>query len=430
MEDDYKLISEEDDTIEDKYTIIYEFSLKEDIEDFTKDIDVTKDPFIVLISGMDNAGDITSITRSDVNIVVVVNPKTYQILMIHIPRDYYVKLHGQENRDKLTHSGLYGTEMTVKTIEDLLQIDINYYFKVNFMSVVDIVNALGGVDVYSKYTFRTVDYDYYFEKGYNRINGKQALEFVRTRKVLKGGDRARGENQQALIQAVVKKATSPAILTKYSSLLESVNGKFITNLSSEKMLQIIKLQIDKMPKWNFTSISLDGFDSENYSSVFPTIKKYVMEPDQKTIDAAMEAIKDVFDGKILDSSYQENTSGWVNTPHVYVPPKEEPEEEEPDENLEEENPDLEDDPNLDEEGNPIDPNNPTTDPDNPTEPTPGETSPDPTDPNPGNPDGGDSSGTGSGSTTGSETTPPGTEAETSGNTNTGTDSSTSSKNNP
>ena len=314
----YDILKEEYDDFETNYRVIFEFSIREKANNLAKEIDVTKDTFNIFISGMDTAGVISSISRSDVNILITVNPKTNQILMLHIPRDYYVTFHGLEDRDKLTHSGLYGTEMTIKTIEDMLDIDINYYFKVNFDTVVQVVDALGGVDVYSKYSFKAVDHGYYFKQGYNRVNGQKALDFVRTRKVLPGGDIARGENQLAMLQAIVKKASSPAILMKYTQLLDSLKAGFLTNMSTDKIMDIIKMQIDKMPSWNFTSINLTGYGSEDYTSVFPDRKVYVMEPLQESIDNAKNAIKEVMDDKKLENSYTES-DGNVNIPTVVKP---------------------------------------------------------------------------------------------------------------
>ncbi len=314
----YDSLCEEIENFETDYKIIYYFSIKEKVEDITKDVNVTKETFNIYITGMDTAGDISTISRSDVNIVVSVNPKTNQILMVNIPRDYYVIFHGQTNKDKLTHAGLYGTAMSIKTIEDILNIDINYYYKVNFNSVVNLVDTLGGVDVYSQYTFKTTGKGYYIRKGYNHVNGEQALAFSRTRKVLKDGDIDRGRNQEALIEAIIKKATTSSILTRYTSILESLKGTFLTNMSSDKITDVIKMQLDKMPKWNVTSMTLVGSGGNDYTSVFPDRKVYVMIPDENSIKASIQALEDVKKGKVLDSSYQENT-GNVYDPFIPQP---------------------------------------------------------------------------------------------------------------
>ena len=309
----YQMLGEDSEDFYDKYKVIYRFSITEMVDDITKDVDVTKDTFNVYISGIDSYGNVNSLTRSDVNIVVSVNPKTNQILMINIPRDYYVKLHDTASYDKLTHAGIYGVDMSVSTIEDLLDMEINYYLKVNYNALVKLVDALGGVDVYSKYSFKSAGHGYYFKKGYNHVTGLEALDFVRTRKAFEEGDRVRGENQQAMIQAIIKKGTSGTILTRYTSILNSLTGSFITNISTDKITDLVKMQLDNMPSWNITSISLSGSDGAEYTYTYPTQVLYVMIPNEETVTFAKESLEKVKAGEILDSSYTENT-GKVNTP--------------------------------------------------------------------------------------------------------------------
>ena len=189
----------------DKTKVIYTFSIIVKTSDISKDLDVTKKPFSIYISGIDTYGEISSVSRSDVNMVVTVNPKTRQILLTSIPRDYYVPLHGKSGyNDKLTHAGLYGVDMSIQTIEDLLDIEINYYVKVNFTSVIDIVDAIGGVEVLSDYTFTSQD-GYKYTEGYNKVDGKEALSFARERKAFQAGDRQRIKDQQALLEAIFRK---------------------------------------------------------------------------------------------------------------------------------------------------------------------------------------------------------------------------------
>ncbi len=316
---------EEDEELKEKLKVIYKFSLKEKLESFKKEVNLQKETFNIYISGIDSYGDVNSLTRSDVNIIVSVNPKTHQILMINIPRDYYVTLHGTGKKDKLTHAGIYGLDMSVKTLEDLLDIEINYYFKVNYGALVKLVDALGGVDVYSKYNFTTVgtDKNYYFKKGLNRVNGEKALYFVRTRKAFNDGDRVRGENQQAMIQAIIKKACSKDILFKYSNILDALRGTFTTNFSTDEITDVINMQLDKMPSWNITSISLNGSDSEEYTYSYPGQKLYVMKPNEEVIKNAKETLVKVKKGDVLDSSY-DYTSSTVNEVNEIKPiPKKE-----------------------------------------------------------------------------------------------------------
>ena len=290
----------------DKTKIIYEFTIIVKTDNFSKDIDVTKKPFNVYISGIDTYGEISSVSRSDVNMVVTVNPETKQILLTSIPRDYYVKLHDKTGyNDKLTHAGLYGVDTSLKTIEDLLNIEINYYVKVNFSSVIDIVEALGGVEVYSDYSFTSID-GYNYTKGYNKVNGEEALSFARERKSFNAGDRQRVKNQQALLEAMFRKCTSASIITKYNSLLNSVNKSFVTNMPTDRLTALLKMQLKNRYKWIITSNSLEGSNSSNYTYSYSASKLYVMEPDEESVAKATSLINSVINGEILDSSYSDN----------------------------------------------------------------------------------------------------------------------------
>ena len=292
-----------------KTKVIYSFSIKVKIAKITKSVDnVTKDTFNIYISGLDTYGKVSSVSRTDVNMVITVNPKTHQILLTSIPRDYYVQLHGTTGlKDKLTHSGIYGIDMSVKTIEDIFKIDINYYFKVNFTSLIKIVDKLNGVDVYSDYTFTSKD-KYHYTKGYNHVNGKQALSFVRERKNLPGGDRQRIKDQQAMIDAIFRKAINSAIIVKYSSLLNSLEDTFITNMSSKEITNLIKMQLDENAKWTITTNSLEGNDSKKRTYSIPSRSLYVMEPDEESVNNAINLINSVTNGKKLDASFDSNSS--------------------------------------------------------------------------------------------------------------------------
>ena len=300
------IMEEEDEKFSSKYKIIHKFKIKVESKSTIKDVDVSKKPFVLYLSGIDTYGEISSVSRSDVNIVLVANPKTKQVLLISIPRDYYVQLHDTNGvKDKLTHAGIYGIDMSVMTLEDLLNVDINYYFKVNFTSVIDIVNVLGGLDVYSDYTF--ISYSgYSFKEGYNSVNGEEALDFVRTRKAFIEGDRQRGKNQQALIDAIIQKATSKSLITKYNSLLDAINGKYQTNMPSKKIMSLIKMQLSDMSKWTVTSYGLEGTDSMNYTYTYYQML-YVMEPVQESVEQAKDLIQQVINGEKLDGSYVEKT---------------------------------------------------------------------------------------------------------------------------
>ena len=286
------MLNESDEAFANSYKVIYEFSLDVETEDIAHEVDITKDAFNIYVSGIDTYGSVSSVSRSDVNMIITVNPTTHKILITSIPRDYYVTLAGKNAKDKLTHAGIYGIETSVQTLEDLLDIRINYYVKVNFTSVIDIVDALGGVNVYSKYNFTSQD-GYYYNGGYNYVHGKKALSFVRERKSFNEGDRTRVENQAALIEALINKAISPSIITSYTSLLKALDGSFITNLKTDDITEFIKMQIRDMPSWEIENISLNGTDGFDYTYSYGGTKLYVMYPDNETVINATTKIYEI-----------------------------------------------------------------------------------------------------------------------------------------
>ena len=305
-------IAKEEKSFKELIKKIYSFTIISKTSDISKDLNVTKEPFNIYVSGIDTYGEISSVSRSDVNMIVTVNPKTQQILLTSIPRDYYVQLHGKSGyKDKLTHAGLYGTDMSIQTLEDLLDIEINYYVKVNFSSVIDIVNAIDGVTVYSDYTFTSID-NYHYTKGYNEVNGEEALSFARERKAFAIGDRQRIKNQQALLKAIFDKCTSKAIITKYSKLLDSLSGSFVTNMKMSRLTALIKLQLTKNYTWNLVTNSLNGTDASNYTYSAPSQKAYVMEPIPESVEYGKELINKVLDGEILDKEEVDAGAAVVN----------------------------------------------------------------------------------------------------------------------
>ena len=309
LEESYIKMLDEESGFSSLIKSIYNFKIKIEVKDVSKDIDVTNEPFNIYLSGIDTYGEVSSVSRSDVNMVITVNPKTHQVLLTSIPRDTYVQLSGTTGyKDKLTHAGIYGVEKSISTIEEFLDIEINYYFKVNFTSVIDIVDTLGGVNVYSEYSFTSMD-GYNYKKGYNYVNGEQALSFVRERKAFSLGDIQRGKNQQAMIEALIRKCVSPSIISKYSSLLDSINGKFATNMPISRMMNLIKMQLEGNYEWTVTSNYISGTDGSEYTYSYPTQKLYVMIPDDDSVLDAKELIDKVEAGKILDSSYGEEQSG-------------------------------------------------------------------------------------------------------------------------
>ena len=283
------IVEEESPEVYNELRIIYSVEVEIEIAEIGEAVDVTKDSFNILISGIDTYGSITKVSRSDVNILVTVNPSTHNILLTSIPRDYYVLIPEFNEYDKLTHTGIYGIETSVSTIENLLDTKINYYVKVNFTSVIDIVDAIGGITVNSSYDFTTPD-GYHFTKGTNELDGEEALSFARERKSFADGDRVRGENQELILTAIINKAMSTSIITDYVALLNALNDKFVTNITDEEITDFIKKQISEMPSWTINSISLDGTDAYDYTYSYQKQKLYVMKPYQESIINAQERI--------------------------------------------------------------------------------------------------------------------------------------------
>ena len=221
---------------------------------------VTEKPFSVCVTGIDIWGEIDQVSRSDVNMVVTVNPNTRTVMLTSVPRDSYVVLHSFGEYDKLTHSGVWGVDETVMTLEDWLDIDINYYVRVNFSMLVDIVNAIGGIDVYSDYKFKSAIHDCSYKKGWNHLNGKQALYFARERKAFKDQDQQRIKNQQKVMKACLKKVTSSRVLlTNYTKLLDAVDDEMQTDMSSEEITSLVKMQLADMDrKWEIKTQSVKG----------------------------------------------------------------------------------------------------------------------------------------------------------------------------
>lgn len=283
------IVEEESPEVYNELRIIYSVEVEIEIAEIGEAVDVTKDSFNILISGIDTYGSITKVSRSDVNILVTVNPSTHNILLTSIPRDYYVLIPEFNEYDKLTHAGIYGIETSVSTIENLLDTKINYYVKVNFTSVIDIVDAIGGITVNSSYDFTTPD-GYHFTKGTNELDGEEALSFARERKSFADGDRVRGENQELILTAIINKAMSASIITDYVALLNALSDKFVTNITDEEITDFIKKQISEMPSWTIDSISLDGTDAYDYTYSYQKQKLYVMKPYQESIINAQERI--------------------------------------------------------------------------------------------------------------------------------------------
>ena len=281
----------EDDSFTKKVRVIKTIKLPKDDVVEKSDKKIVDEPFILYVSGMDTNGAISKVSRSDVNIIITVNPTTRQVLLTSIPRDYYVQLHDKKGlKDKLTH----GINKSITTIEDLLQINIDYYARVNFDTVVNLVDEIGGISIYSDQNLSFCN----IKKGYNNVDGKCALRFARERHSYQTGDRHRGENQEEVIKAIISKVqSSSSILTKYSSILNNLKNNFETNASNDVVKEFIKRQMKDMKSWHVESLNLNGYDSQNYTYSMGSAKLYVMEPDMNTVNKAKDVINKIIEGK-------------------------------------------------------------------------------------------------------------------------------------
>ena len=287
--------------------VVKQYTYKAESKDIIKNVNVTSKPFNIYITGIDTYGSISTKSRSDVNMIVSVNPKTHQILMTGIPRDFYVPQTCQNNQlDKLTHTGIFGVDCTINTMENFMDIDLTYYARVNFSSVVDIVDALGGITVNSPFAFTTLHGKYQIKQGENHLNGEQTLGFVRERYGLSDGDRERSRNQMRVVEAMINKAISPAIITNYTSIMDAVSGSFQTNMSQSEITSLIKMQLDDMSKWDIKQIQVSGQGATMWTPA-NGFNAYVMVPNDACVENAKKLIKKIDSGEMItdeDIAYQ------------------------------------------------------------------------------------------------------------------------------
>lgn len=258
--------------IEGKTKILHTISIPIETEDRTSSVDVTMESFNIYISGSDMEGSIDIPNRTDVNMIATVNPVSHEVLLTSIPRDYYVELPTKGAKDKLTHSSLYGIQESIGAIENQLGIDINYYLRVNYSTIVKLVDAIGGIEIESDRDFYTSGMKgmpelngHHFVQGINQVDGKLALAFCRERHAFSEGDFKRNENQQQVLEAIIKKcSSSTTILTKYTALLDAVKDNLATNMTAGDMASIVKMQLDKMPSWTITKQSIKGTNNMEY----------------------------------------------------------------------------------------------------------------------------------------------------------------------
>lgn len=297
----YDIYTEQNSSAEDDVKIVYSIYVEKESASEAKNVNVTEEPFNVYITGLDTTGTIDVQSLSDVNMIMSINPVTKKILLISIPRDYYVLLHDEQQMDKLTHTGSEGAGATVATVEDLMGCDINYYFKCNFSTVVSLIDAIGGITVESDYTFSThgrQNEGFYFVQGTNNLNGTSALAFARERKSFSDGDRQRIKNQQLVLEATLKKVTSSkTLLTSYSQILSGIADYMETNMSDSEIKQLVKMQLDDMASWEIEKVSLDGAGDSQPCWLAGNGYASVIIPDEASIDAAKAEMAKLFAGR-------------------------------------------------------------------------------------------------------------------------------------
>ena len=309
---------------------IYYVPVPEEMKNPADDVmDITQEPFTVLISGSDSYGNLSTISRSDVNMLVSVNPKTHQVLMISLPRDSYIPVSCKKNEtacaaiagqsDKLTHTGWYGIGTTESTIEDYLGIEVNYTVRVNFSSLINIVDAIGGIDVYVE---PGLEVETFYangmpgvQAGMNHLEGERALAFARERHAYLTGDNQRIINQQIVLRALLEKMMSPTMVVNYPNFIRALSTAFTTNMSGTQIKELIGLEISSFPSWNIQSYALSGDSATAFCPAIGSNASVLMNY-AETVTNAQTFIQDLFEGKTIDVA---NSSGQTTESNTQTP---------------------------------------------------------------------------------------------------------------
>lgn len=311
---------------EEQMRVLYEYEIVEEEEQKETLVQdepeaprsVAKDPFIIYVSGSDTRSLSLQTSRSDVNLLAAVNPVTKQVLLINTPRDYYIntaKAPGQ--LDKLTHCGIYGIDCSMASLGNLYQEEINYYMQINFEGFREFTTAIGGVSVYNEKSFVSYKDNYHYPVGQVLLSGDYALSYVRERKSFADGDNQRGRNQMKVVKAIIEKMKdSSTLLTNYTDILASLEGMFVTNMTTTEMSELVKMQLSDMAEWNVNSFSVTGTGASKTTYTMPSKRSYVTIPDTATVTKAQELIDKVFAGDVLTEADMElnvNMDSSVNT---------------------------------------------------------------------------------------------------------------------
>lgn len=293
--------------------IIYEYEIESSVKEKPSKPAKTGDlgAFVFYLSGSDTTSKTLSGGRSDVNILMAINTKTKEILLVNTPRDYYVPISvsGYGARDKLTHCGIYGTQCSMDTLGHLYGTEVDYYARINFTGFATLIDAIGGITVYADEAFCNSHDNplldgtsLVIKQGENQLNGAQALGFARERMNVAGGDNARGVNQMKMITAVIDKMSAGTILKNYSDILDSLEGMFETDMSSKEITKLVKMQLNDMASWNIHSYAVSGYGNMGVTYSMPGANLYITTPDQSTVDHAAKLIAMVLAGKTISDS--------------------------------------------------------------------------------------------------------------------------------
>ena len=292
------LITSQHADFKDKTKKIYEYKITKSVN--VKAKQNAGDTFNVYISGIDTYGPVSSVSRSDVNIIMTVNKKTGKILLTTTPRDSYVKIAdgGNNQYDKLTHAGLYGVDSSIHTLENVYGIKIDYYARLNFTSFLKLIDTVGGVDVYNDQAFVSHVGKKNFQPGLLHMNSDMALSFVRERYSLTGGDHDRGKNQEKVIAAIIKKLTSKEGLVNYQSVIKELSESIQTNMPIKTAMGLANEQLRAGKEYIVASQALTGTGSMSLPSyAMPGAQLYMMQIDDKSLEEVTANIKDVLEGK-------------------------------------------------------------------------------------------------------------------------------------
>ncbi|MCR5545036.1 MAG: LCP family protein [Lachnospiraceae bacterium] len=283
--------------------LLYEINIYATEEDDEEEKDISKDTFVIYISGSDTRSNTLSTARSDVNILAEVNPTTHEVLLLNTPRDYYIpNPAGGGAKDKLTHCGIYGIDNSMEALDQLYDIDVDYYVQINFTGFKNLIDSIGGITVESEYTFTSYIYGgtYHYTEGSNTLNGAEALAFARERYEVPGGDETRGKHQMAVIQAVIDKvSSSTTILSNYSDMMSSLEGMFVTSFTGDEISTLVKMQLDEGVSWDIHTFAVSGTGGKSTTYSNPSQKSYVMYPNEDMVAYAQKIVDKVEAGEDL-----------------------------------------------------------------------------------------------------------------------------------